>query len=81
MQKVGVPILDEHPAMLEKIPLVCKGRRGPPSTLVVELVEILWTCSVAVTGGNILNLNKNYEMINDLSMIYLGASGTGGLSK
>ena len=59
MHDVGVPVLDQHPAMLEKIPLIGKGRWSPSSTLVVEFLKLLRTRCVAVTGGNILHLKTS----------------------
>ena len=58
MYNVCVAVFKENPKIGEELPLVGKGRRSPPSSLVVELVEAIWTCSPAVAGGNILHLKK-----------------------
>ena len=64
MHNVGVAILHEHLEMPKQIPLVCEGRWGPSSPLVVEFFKLLWTCSVTVTGGNVLHLKKELVIID-----------------
>ena len=50
MHNVGVSILEKHPRVgPEKVPLVGEGGRGPPSPLIVELIEAIRAGGVAMT--------------------------------